>query len=44
MERAVAVGRRAHEIIIKKKKGRLNWNGIKSIGVAVEEISLDYNN
>lgn len=28
----------------KKKKGRLNWNGIKSIGVAVEEISLDYNN
>lgn len=27
-----------------KKKGLLNWNGIRSIGDAVEEISLDYNN
>lgn len=41
MERA---GGRSKGTRNKKKKGRLNWNGIKSIGVAVEEISLDYNN
>lgn len=41
MERA---GGRSKGTRNKKKKEGFDWNGIKSIGVAVEEISLDYNN